>query len=246
MFTKTILNLPTNLFAELANSADFENVAKGRLGANLVNQQANVIPLVRTTTNYTKPNQKFLSIHLDIIAEIKASRPNDNLEFNNALIEIYNNQYCKMGFHTDQALDLQDDSSICLYTCYNNPSTRHLRKLSVKNKITGQSFDVVLEHNSIVVFTVDDNRRHQHKIILDSINPPANDIWLGITFRQSKTFITFENNIPMFNPLGPILSLANQAQRKEFYKLKGIENTTVNYTNPIISYTLSQGDLIVI
>ena len=244
MFAKTILNFPSNLFAELSNSVDFENVAKGRLGANLVDVENNLIPIVRTTTNYNKPNQKFLPVHHDIVTTIKTAIPADNLEFNNALIEIYNHQYCTMGFHTDQTLDLQDDSTICLYTCYNNPQTQNLRKLQVKNKTTGKIFNVVLEHNSIVVFTVDDNHKHQHKIILDTSNISHQDLWLGITFRQSKTFITFQNQVPLFYPENNVLTLANQNQCREFYKLKSIENNNITYDNPKIDYTLSKGDLI--
>lgn len=244
MFAKTILNFPANLFEELSNSADFEDIAKGRTGSNIVDIRTNLIPIVRTTTNYTKPNQKFLPIHCDIVNAIKTAKPDDNLCFNNALIEIYNHQYYKMCPHTDQTLDLQDDSTICLFTCYNNPQTPALRKLQVKNKTTGASFDVVLEHNSIVTFTVEDNRQHQHKIILDAVGASAQDLWLGITFRQSKTFITFADQVATFHPEGNLLTLANQVERKEFYKLKGAENAGVANVNPKIYYTMSQGDLI--
>ena len=50
------------------------------------------------------------------------------------MIEIYDSKYCKMGFHTDQSLDLQENSYIGIFSCYNDPTTKDLRKLKVKNK----------------------------------------------------------------------------------------------------------------
>jgi len=155
MFTKFILDFPTNLFNQLSNSTQFENVNSGRKGANLVDFKNNLIPLVRTTTVYHIPNQKFLPIHYDIIDSIKKSSNKDNLELNNALIEIYNSKYRNMGYHSDQSLDLSENSYICVFSCYSDPTTKDLRKLNVKNKINGECFDIVLEHNSVVMFSTD-------------------------------------------------------------------------------------------
>ena len=96
-----------------------------------------------------------------------------------------------MGFHTDQALDLKDELFICLFSCYNDPDTKSLRKLVVKNKSTNNSFDIKLEHNSVIIFSVKTNREYLHKIILDSSE--SKDLWIGATFRYSKTSIYFSN-----------------------------------------------------
>src|SRR5579863_5668420 len=110
MFEKYFLDYKTNIFDELARSIEYEDITKGRKGAILVDCKNDLIPLVRTTTNYKKPAQRFLRIHYDIIEQIKKVTNNNKLEFNNAMIEIYDSKYCTMGFHSDQATDLAEDS----------------------------------------------------------------------------------------------------------------------------------------
>ena len=39
-----------------------------------------------------------------------------------------------MKYHSDQALDLADNSYICIFSCYDNPI--NLRTLRIKNKLT--------------------------------------------------------------------------------------------------------------
>jgi len=60
---KFILDIETNLFDELSSSTTFEDVGKGRKGAIIVNIKNNLIPIIRTTTNYNNPVQNFLPIH---------------------------------------------------------------------------------------------------------------------------------------------------------------------------------------
>lgn len=243
MFNKYIIDFPDNLFGQLSKSVKFDNITSGRQGANLVDTKNNLIPLVRTTTNYTLPNQTFSPVHHDIINAIKKSSISNNLEFNNALIEIYNSQYCNMGFHSDQALDLEHNSFICIFSCYNDPNTTNLRKLIIKNKNKPDTKTIVLDHNSIVIFSVDTNNKHLHKIILDDNSLP-NASWLGITFRQSNTFISFYNELPYFFPTNKILTLATIEQKKEFYKLRNQENLLTDFIYPEINYTLSGGDIL--
>jgi len=236
-----------NPFNTLCASADFEPITLGRKGANLVDMKDNIIPLVRTTTRYQKPNQKMLPIHHNLLKQIQNITEKKDILLNNALIEMYDNTYYNMGYHSDQALDLDDSSFICLFSCYNNPSTKHIRKLRIKEKATGESFDIVLDHNSIVIFSVDTNSKYWHKIIFDyHHNQNDNDtLWLGVTFRQSKTFIYFKNEIPYFYPQKIPLTLATDIhQQKEFYKNRAQENANSNFIYPDIFYTLSVGDII--
>ena len=243
MFNKFIIDFPTNLFQQLSDSKSikFQDITNGRKGANIIDCKDNLIPLVRTTSIYNIPNQKFLPIHYDIIDNIKKSSKNNNLEFNNALIEIYNSQYQTMGYHSDQALDLNKNSHICIFSCYDNPKTKDLRKLIIKDKITKYCFDIILDHNSIVMFSTDTNSKHLHKIVLEQNT--SNNLWLGITFRQSKTFISFNNELPYFSSTNKILTLATDEQKKEFYKLRSHENSNVNFEYPEINYTISNGDM---
>jgi hypothetical protein len=114
MFNKKVLNFDINLFNQLSESVIFEEIIDGRKGAILVDKKDELIPLVRSTTVYNRPAQIFSKIHYDILEKIKNET---NLDFNNALIELYDSRYCTMGYHSDQALDLADDSYICLFSC---------------------------------------------------------------------------------------------------------------------------------
>jgi hypothetical protein len=243
MFTKFDIDFKTNIYDELSKSIEFENITNGRTGAVLVDCKNELIPLVRTTTCYNKPAQKFLPIHYDIIENIKKVTNDKNLEFNNALIEVYNSKYCTMGYHTDQSLDLADDSYICLFSCYDNVSPAIKRKLVIKEKANNKCSEIVLEHNSIVLFSVATNRKFLHKIILEKA---TNDHWLGITFRLSKTFIKFIDNIPYFYPSKINLKLATDNEKKVFSKCKGQENSQEDYQYPEINYSISSSDLMIV
>lgn len=209
----------SGLFDKLIKSVPWETVGKGRQGAVLVRpDKPHGVPIVRTTTKYEKPAICFQAVHDKLARAIQkcASTPN---EFNNALIENYTTAYAKMGFHSDQALDLQDSggggssskgdelsSCIAVFSCYDNPDGAN-RKLVVEPKVmTGTehgdgTFEIPLRHNSVVVWNLDANRRFRHKIVLDNKNRgvgtrgPAAKVpdsrWLGVTFRTSKTFVKY-------------------------------------------------------
>jgi hypothetical protein len=119
-------------FSSLTDSIKFEDICKGRKGAILIDCKDDEIPIIRTTTNYSEPAQHFTDpqyILIKIIKNVIKASLNDNefydneftIDFNNAMIEVYDNVYHKMGFHTDQSLDLQEDSYICLFSCYETP-----------------------------------------------------------------------------------------------------------------------------
>lgn len=108
-------------FAALAGSAELQAVGKGRYGSVLVRPDpARGVPIVRTTTRYDVPAQCFGTPHVRLAAAIAqvASLP---LELNNGLIERYTHEYTKMGFHSDQALDLVEGSFIAVFSCYRTP-----------------------------------------------------------------------------------------------------------------------------
>jgi hypothetical protein len=70
------------------------------------------------------------------------------------------------------------------------------------------------------------------------------NLWLGITFRQSKTFVLFNNELPYFSSTNKVLTLANENQRKEFFKCRSLENSNIEYVYPEINYTISIGDML--
>ena len=138
------------------------------------------------------------------------------------MVEVYDNSYKKMKFHSDQALDLADNSFICIFSCYQKNVSP--RKLLVKSKENEEKFEFILENNSIITFSTSINKKFVHKIILD--NCKNQDLWLGFTLRLSKTYITVIGNLFYFTDTNKQLVDATDDEKKEFYKLKKIENTT--------------------
>lgn len=239
-FRSFLLPAADNQFEELLASAVFEDVLKGRRGTVLVEvDDTGGIPIVRTTTQYRAPAQRFGLIHDRLAQEIRESASLSHA-FNNALVEHYTNTYATMKRHSDQALDLTEESSIAVYSCYRDPQ-KPSRRLVVKSKDPeGAAFELPLAHGSVVAFSLDTNRRFTHTIAL-SANAPDND-WLGITFRTSKTFVRFVDGYPCVSS-GARLTLANDEQRRELFQLRRRENDETSFTYPPISYTISESDL---
>ena len=109
------------------------------------------MPIVRTASRYSLPATAFGEIHEKLANDIKElySLP---CEFNSAR---YTNEYATMGYHSDQALDLEEGTSIAIFSCYKYPEKRGKtsRKLVVQSKESDEcTFEVPLQHNSAVVF----------------------------------------------------------------------------------------------
>ncbi|MFF2147177.1 hypothetical protein [Kitasatospora sp. NPDC058190] len=237
------LPIEGNLFAELSASARLEDVGKGRRGATLTRiDGAGGVPLVRTTTRYGSPTQRFRAVHERLAQRIQ-ERSALSVGFNNALIESCTNAYTTMGSHSDQALDLADESSIAVFSCYQRPEASPSRKLIFESKGSGgERFGIPLAHNSVVVFSVDSNRRLRHKIVLDTPAQAADNQWLGVTFRTSKTFVRFRDG-HAYLPQGARLTSADDEQRREFYQLRRRENKETDFSYPLLTYTISESDL---
>lgn len=238
MFQKIILNNEYS-FNDLIDNIIFEDICNGRKGAVMVDYKNNMIPIIRTTTKYNNPVQEFNSNHYKLINDIQKLINNYSINFNNALIEIYNSKYRKMNFHTDQSLDINDDSYICIYSCYNNKIAN--RKLITKNKTTNEIKEYLLDNNSIILFSTNINKQYLHKII--SSNNNTNE-WLGITFRLSKTFIEFIDEIPYILNNNKKLYMASNDEQKQFMINKSNENKEINYIYPETNYTISPSDLL--
>jgi len=241
-----LLSVPVqgNPFEELLNSVHFENVGKGRQGTVLVKPDGRRgVPIVRTTTKYARPANCFQSVHVELAQQIQKSA-SIGADFNNALIENYTNVYATMGFHSDQDLDLKDDSFIAVFSCYKHPELASPpRKLVVESKEpNGGKFEIPLNHNSVVVFSLETNRQYRHKIVLDSAAHPPENQWLGVTFRTSKTFVQFQKGQAHFEDGRP-LTLASEDQRREFFTMRRRENEGMGFTYPRLTYTISESDL---
>ncbi|MGW4247002.1 hypothetical protein [Nocardia sp. NPDC004722] len=230
-----------NLFAELYASVAWEDLGKGRKGATLTKVDETGVPLVRTTTRYACPAQRFSALH-DRLAQRIRARAGLPTEFNNALIETYTNAYTSMGAHSDQALDLADNSFIAVFTCYRHPEAVPPRTLIVEAKESGERAEIPLAHNGFVTFTVESNRLFKHKIVLDTPGRAADNDWLGVTFRTSKTALRFRDGIAYLPQGGPLTS-ADDDQQREFYQLRRRENTETDFVYPPLTYTVSASDL---
>eukprot|EP00658_Telonema_sp_P-2_P038208 TRINITY_DN27450_c0_g1_i5.p1 TRINITY_DN27450_c0_g1~~TRINITY_DN27450_c0_g1_i5.p1 ORF type:complete len:446 (-),score=77.47 TRINITY_DN27450_c0_g1_i5:233-1570(-) len=246
-FQRLELNPLDDWFTELMGSVEWEDVGKGRQGVVLVKPGTRGIPVVRTTTRYSAAAQCFGPTHDRLAARIREGASLD-AEFNNVLVENYTNRYTTMGFHSDQAQDLQNGTHIALFSCYQSPELAHTpRKLVVESKGTdgGGTFEIPLLHNSVVVWSLDTNRRFRHKIVLDTSGHrlPEN-LWLGLTFRTSSTHVQIrEDGVASFED-GTPLALADDVQKREFYKLRGAENRSVDFVWPKLGYTISESDTV--
>ncbi|MFG3256174.1 hypothetical protein [Streptomyces sp. NPDC048172] len=247
-FVSYALPAEENLFTELSASVRWEDLGKGRRGAVLTrSEESGGVPLVRTTTRYEIPAQGFRAVHERLAGRIqeRAALP---VGLDNALIESYTNAYAKMGSHSDQALDLADDSFIAVFSCYEHPEAGSPpRKLVVESKedgaaSAGERCEIPLVHHGVVAFSVEANRRFKHKIVLDRSVPRADNQWLGVTFRTSKTLVRFRDG-HAYLPEGARLVAADEEQRREFYRLRGRENRETDFTYPLLTYTLSESDL---
>ncbi|CAA6820388.1 MAG: Unknown protein [uncultured Sulfurovum sp.] len=250
-FYKTTLALENNLFEKLLREIEFEKTGKGRVGNHLVKRSNSTIPIVRTTTQYTIPAHYFSFTHEQIIASIIASLTHlPSINFNNALIEVYDKTYTKMKYHSDQCQDLALNSYIGLFSCYENPNTlreKSIRKLIIKDKRTYEEFEIPLTHNSFILFSLESNSKFLHKIVLDSQvkhkHTTKENKWLGITLRESKTFVHFQNDVP-YLANGEVLTLATESEEREYFKLKGKENRAMEFIYPSLNYTISKADRI--
>lgn len=88
-----------NPYVEISESIDMENITKGRLGNIIVDiSDDKKIPIVRTTTKYNSPVKKFRQCYIKIIENINNAwkiieNTQNDLKFNNAMIELYTPQY---------------------------------------------------------------------------------------------------------------------------------------------------------
>jgi hypothetical protein len=225
--TMEILSLPNPPpFAALAD--DLEPVCRGRRGGIVVDDRDGV-PVVRSTTPYQQPTARFRRVHHDLVDAICAALPGRPIaRFNNLMVETYTGAYRRMGFHTDMALDLAPSSVIAIYSCYDRVDATQ-RQLVVRDKVTGATTRHAMPAGSVVLFDLDFNRRHVHKIVLPPGGRPTG-VWLGVTLRCSNT-------------LASELHMADEQERANLLRLRGEENRRVDFQWPALACTLSPGDL---
>ena len=244
-FEKYSIEHPDNLFPLLYESVQWETFPKGRQIAILSKAKDDHIPLIRTTTVYQNPYQPFSAIHDTIVNKIRSVSGIKTLELNNAMAEVYDSRYTTMKFHTDQALDLDPESYICLFSCYEKGEDEHPRVLTVQIKETKKEFEVPLLHHSVVIFSTATNKNHLHKIEGKGFPKKYDNKWMGVTLRLSKSFVKFKEGIPYLvsgESEPRELTIATDKEQGNFYGYKGAENRGTDFEWPHIQYTISPSD----
>jgi hypothetical protein len=242
-FTKIDLEIEENLFGPLLEaSPPLDSVTKGRQGGVIVKPlPSGEVPLVRTTTAYDSPPLVFQPLHDRIVSLLGAVT--GQASFNNGLFEVYTDAYPSMGWHSDQAQDLADPSHIAVVSFYRYPERGGFRSLVVKPKdgtrdCRTEETAIEMSHGSAVLFSTETNRKHKHQIVLSE---PRDNVWLGITFRTSKTFVDFSDpSRPTLNSIP--LRLVDSPT--DYYKTRGQENHSIDFVWPPLDFTLSPSDLI--
>ena len=239
--------------------------AKGREGAVLVapSHICGEVPLVRSTTQYERPHQLFRAAHVDLVAAIQdvagggACAPRT---LNNVMVERYDWQYRTMRFHSDQAADLAEDSTICVFSCYNTgASTTDVRylvcapKTAVGSPARRDEVAIPLLHNSVVMFTTRWNARMVHKIV-PRVPAPGDKatVWLGVTLRTSKRALTFDpvDGQPWLCRGVRLVLAEDEDTRAHVLARRRKENTvTTVFAEPdpglsVVEYTLSRSDMV--
>ncbi len=229
-FRQLQLRLDDDTFYKLEAAHGWEEYDGKRQGRVLVDLGNGTVPIMRTTTVNKKHGEVFGELHKGLIRSIEDGMC-ETVRFNSAAAELYEPGYKKMRFHSDQGLDLAPGSCICIFSCYSNPDEPNPRRLVVRDKVTGATSSMPLSQNSVVAFDTATNARYVHKIA----GSGCQSRWLGLTFRESKTFIDDKG---CFVSNGEEMTLATKEEKKEFCRMKNLENLSVGFVYPEINYTL--------
>lgn len=234
MFQKHLLDCQNDVFSELLHSHPWTDLSPDRKAAMLVSPKPDSIPIVRTTCP-TVACWVFQSVHLRLMQAVDIASCRSH-SFNNAMAEVYGPGYTKMRYHTDCALDLENDSRICIFSCYEEKGD-HPRKLVIRDKVNGEVQEILMDHLSVIVFDVRANSRHVHKIVSDGSRTRGR--WLGLTMRTSKTFVTGQPHGLVFRNDGLTMTAATEDEKRWFFELKKFENKSPDFKYPDIRFSLA-------
>jgi len=242
MFSTLHLASPPAFEALVEAAPPLEGVTKGRVGGVIVDTtRDHAVPLVRTTTRYTCPPRVFQPVHHELVKQI--GKP-----FNNGLVEIYTDEYKTMGYHSDQAQDLADDSYIAVLSVYKHPDRPGKRQLDIKKKGTKEYHSIHMSHGSVILFDLATNAQWNHRIVLPAWERNSKcNAWFGITFRLSKTFVFYGTLMPLGKPLRILDDLhpgdIDGEDKSIFYKSRRQENRRTDFVWPDLDFSISPLDL---
>jgi hypothetical protein len=248
------LGMGMGMFDYIYSHTNWEFITKGRYCANIVNtsigsESDNVsIPIVRTTTKYTKPVQLLTQEYsriIDIIMDQTNNmiqQSNGSIKWTNGMIELYDDNYRTMGFHTDQMQDISPGTYICIISLY--PSNAKPRQFYIKNKQSNLVRIFPMDNYSVIIMDTNENKQHVHKIISNQ----SSGYWIGITLRYSQTWITWKDQecyLLSANQTKLIkFSIGTESDQTLYYKMKKNENSMIEWEWPYLTWTISPSDLI--
>jgi hypothetical protein len=117
-------------------------------------------------------------------------------------------------------------------------------KSTVNDAALEKEFSVTLYPNSAFLIPLSTNRLYTHEIKPSVLNVDHIPVRMGYVARCSNLEALHRNGQTYIKENGELLELADDDQKKEFFKLRGQENSIMNFTYPKLSYTLSAGDTI--
>lgn len=213
-------------YEELLKTINLEEICKGRQACILTEFVGPDWYVVRSTTQYKNFPQKIQDIHylqpefetdmLDVEQRGLAEQAGGL----NVMLEVYDQRYQSMAYHSDMAIDL--DGPIKILSLYPSNEKRR-RELHIKNKQTSETTKIILQDHMLVTFSLDTNKKFLHRIV-------GQAQWMGLTYRISKT-------------LSNSLRLATESEKKELFSLRSMENNLIDFKYPELNYTLNPTDI---
>ena len=250
-------------FAQLVeDTPTLEDVCPGRRGCSLYHAAPDAphVPLARSTTSYKNPLAPMRGAVRAVAEGLARAHGQAPAFYNTALAEVYDARYATMGYHSDQAQDLEPGTHIAVYSCYASAPAdpaRPPRVLLVKPKAAPPGtvpWRVPLPHHAAVCFDLAANRTHVHSIRLNREAPDhADNDWYGLTLRRSRSAVTRASppalvEVVQGEAVSTPLHLAADAERRALMAARRSENrecvdgTGGVYPAPC-GATLSAGDL---
>ena len=121
------------------------------------------------------------------------------------------------------------------------------RKLVVQAKTDAQeTHEILLQPNSVVVWSLEANRNFRHQIVLTDPNGNNQDNqWMGFFFRTSSTPIHYQDNCAYFANGVPLILLEGDRACSTTHRLRELENEGAGFLYPsCMMSTISPGDLL--
>jgi hypothetical protein len=258
-----------NHFEEVEQSHTFSDLSESNKGGKAYRKGVYITKvdsdlnfrLLRCSTNMNSPTENFRSVDLDIVEKLNEKRkeiyPN-SYELNHVLAQIYYNQIvnnkerkAKIKEHSDKTKDMPDNAIIAFCTFYKekctDPDKLTTLRFKLKKPLTGYKdcIDIKLEHNSVLMISLETNRLYTHSIVPSKLNCDKLPTRMGYVVRSSNVEAQYINDKVYIKEDSGLVELQKITEedinelRSMYYK----ENSdTDKVTYPKIYYSMNNGD----